>query len=379
MLKGYKIRIYPTKEQEVLIWKHFDGCRFIYNHLIALQAENYKNGGKFIGQFNMGKRVTELKRQEEYKWLNELSSASLGIICKDVEETYKMFFNKTIPYPRFKKKKQHKDKYPVRSERFYFKKDFAHIEKLGKMKYKSDFQFPKGRNYKYNNVRISFRNGKYILSFSVECENQAVQLSGQTMGIDLGVKELAVVAYGEEQIFFHNINKSKQMKFLEKRILHYQRSISRKSLASRKRNGKYIKTSNIERECKKIRKLYAKRTNIRVDYIHKATHTLVSMAPKRVVMENLNIRGMLKNKHMYKSIIVQKWHEFIRQMKYKCEWNGIEFVQVDMFYPSSRMCSCCGYIKKDLKLRDRTFVCPKCGFQIDRDYNAAINLMRYEA
>ena len=119
MLKGFKIRIYPTKEQENLIWKHFDGCRFVWNHLLAMQTENYKNGGKFIGNFDMCKRIVELKKQDDYAWLNEISNGSLLLVCRDLDETYKMFFNKAVPHPRFKKKKQNKLKYPVRSDRFY--------------------------------------------------------------------------------------------------------------------------------------------------------------------------------------------------------------------------------------------------------------------
>lgn len=196
------------------------------------------------------------------------------------------------------------------------------------------------------------------------------------MGIDLGVKELAVVAFDEESLVFHNINKSKKMKNLSKKLKHLQRGISRKYEDNRV-GQKYKKTNNIMKEEMKLRKMHARIVNIRNNYIHQTTHSLVSLLPKRVVMEDLNVRGLMKNKHLSKAIQEQSFYEFIRQMKYKCEWRGIEFVQADRFYPSSKTCSTCGHVKSDLKLKDRTYICNECGTVIDRDYNAAVNLSRY--
>ena len=162
-----------------------------------------------------------------------------------------------------------------------------------------------------------------------------------------------------------------------KHIKHLQRSVSRKYEAN-KIGNKYNKTKNIERYEAKLRKLYERLSNIRANYIHQSTSKLIKLLPSKVVMEDLNISGMMKNKHLAKSIQEQCLHEWIRQMQYKCEWNGIEFVQADRFYPSSKTCSNCGCVKRNLKLKDRTFVCDECGFTIDRDYQAALNLMRYE-
>lgn len=178
----------------------------------------------------------------------------------------------------------------------------------------------------------------------MECENQTPILTDKSMGIDLGIKDLAVIEYDGEPIVFHNINKSKKMRLLNKRLKHLQRDISRKYEANRIGN-KYVKTKNIEKQETKLRKLYAHITNIRQNYIHQTTHKLVSLLPQRVVMEDLNVSGMMKNKHLSKAVQEQCFYEFIRQMKYKCEWNGIEFVQVDRFYPSSKTCSNCGCIK----------------------------------
>lgn len=198
-------------------------------------------------------------------------------------------------------------------------------------------------------------------------------LTDKPMGIDVGVKDLAIVAFGDEQFVFHNINKSKRVRMLESKQRHIQRAISRKYCT----NGNYEKTRQIQKYERILRDILFRLTNIRSDYTHKTTHALVSMLPQTVVMEDLNVSGMMKNRHLAKAIKDQRLYEFIRQMQYKCEERGIEFVQVPRFYPSSKTCSSCGSIKRDLKLSERMFVCSECGLHIDRDYNAALNLMRY--
>lgn len=377
MIKGYKIRIYPNKEQKILIEKHIGACRFIWNYMLNLQNENYKLGNKYITRFDMIRSLTPLKKQEEYEWLNEVSNKSLCNICTDLDKDFKGFFKKEHKYPNFKSKKKAKKIYPVRSDGFYFKNSrHIKIEKIGIIKCKTDFEMPIGK-HKFSNVRLSKELNKYFISFGLECENQVRQLNDYNMGIDLGVKDFAVVSYGDNSLVFHNINKSSRMKKLDRKLKHLQRSISRKYEANRQGN-KYIKTNNIIKEEEKLRKIYKRISNIRNNYIHQITHKLIELLPKRVVMEKLNILGMMKNKHLAKAIAEQNFYKFIEYMKYKCEWNGIEFIQVDRFYPSSKKCSCCGNIKKDLKLSDRVYVC-KCGLNIDRDLNAAINLKNYVA
>ncbi len=377
MIKGYKIRIYPTKEQEKLIWKHIGACRFIWNYMLDLQIRRYKNGEKHLSGFDMIKLLTLLKKEEEYIWLKEVSNTSLQRTCSTLAEAYNTFFKKRSGFPKFKSRKRSKPSFPVRSERFYFNGNVAMIEKMGRIKYKSDFEFPQRRECKFSNVHISFVNGKYMLSFGIECENQAPKLTDNVMGIDLGIKDLAVVACGDKHFVFHNINKSKQVRELKRKLKHTQRTISRKYEASKARTGRYEKTRNIEREENKLRKQYAKLTNIRYNYLHQTTAALIAMLPCMVVMEDLNVTSMMKNKHLSKAIAEQCFSEFIRQMQYKCERNGIRFVQADRFYPSSKTCSCCGSIKRDLKLSERTYLCLDCGLTIDRDLNAAINLSRY--
>lgn len=377
MIKSIKIRLYPTKAQEELMWKHVHASRFIYNYMLALQNERYENGEKHLSAFDMNKLLTPLKKQDEFTWLNEVSNYMLCASCADLSDSFSRFFKKQSKHPRFKSRKKAKSNFPVRSNSLYFKDGMSNIERVGKVKYKTDYDLPQGRGFKYSNARVSFKNGKWMLSFGIECENQVQELNDYSMGIDLGVKDLAVVSYGDDSLVFHNINKSKTVRTLKRNIKLLQRRISRK-YEQNKQGNKFVKTRSIERCEEKLRKMYARLSNIRNNYIHQTTHKLVSLLPKRVVMEDLNVRGMMKNKHLSKDVQEQCFYEFIRQMKYKCEWNGIEFVQVDRFYPSSKTCSCCGNIKKDLRLSDRTYVCNECGFTIDRDLNASINLMRYE-
>ena len=377
MIKGYKIRIYPTKKQEELIWKHIGSCRFIWNYMLDLQIERHKQGEKHLSGFDMMDLLTPLKCEEEYAWLKEVSNTSLQRTCATLASAYNGFFRKRLGFPKFKSRKRSKPSFPVRSERLHFNGNVAVIEKIGKIKYKSDFQFPQGTGHKFIDARISFINGKYMLSFGMECENQTPHLTDHKVGIDLGIKELAAVACGDEQFVFGNINKSKKIRELKRKLKHTQRTISRKYEASKARTGRYEKTRNIEREENKLRKLYTRLTNIRHNHLHQTTAKIISLLPMRVTMEDLNVTGMMKNRHLSKAIAEQCFYEFIRQMRYKCEWNGIEFVQVPRMCPSSKTCSCCGTVKRDLKLSDRTYVCPDCGLTIDRDYNAAINLMRY--
>ena len=376
MIKSFKIRIYPTKAQEELIWKHIGSCRYIWNWMLAKQEELYAAGEKHLSDFDMIRLITPLKNDGEHEWLYEVSNASLQTVCRELQQAYKCFFKKISGFPKFKSRKRSKLSYPVCANRFYFVDNkMVQIQKLGKVRYKTDFSLPLGNEHKFSNPRIMNRNGKWILSFGMECENQTPKLTDMSMGIDLGIKDLAI-AECNGQIVFHNINKSKKMKELCKKQKHLQRSISRKYEAN-KQGKKYIKTKNIERLENKLRKLYCHISNIRQNYIHQCTHALVSLLPSRVVMEDLNITGMMKNRHLARAIQEQCLYEFIRQMRYKCEWNGIEFIQADRFYPSSKTCSCCGNVKRDLKLSDRTYKCDICGLTIDRDYNAAINLSKY--
>ena len=371
MYKGYTIRIYPTKDQEELLRKHIGCCRFIWNQMIEVQKTRYQNDEKYLNHFGMIKLITLIKK--EYEWLNEVSNHSLQLICKDVNTAYQRFFKKISNYPRFKNKKKSKLSYPVRSESnaLYFKENVVQISKVGKVKYKADY---KNLNLeeisKFNNVRISNENDKWILTFSIEYENQVQTTEKKgNLGIDLGVGRLAVVSHNGKKLEYKNINKSKRIKQLKQKLKHVQRVISRKYEVGNKLNEKkYQKTNQILKYEKLLKRIYRKISNIRKDQRHKITRELVNLNPAVVIMEDLNVKGMMKNKHLARAISEMGFYDFIRIMKYKCEESNIKFFQVDRFFPSSKTCSQCGCIHKNLKLSDRIFECPSCGFTIDRDF-----------
>jgi putative transposase len=371
MIKSYKIRLLPTPEQEQLLWKHAGAARFIWNWALDYQQRWYELGERHLSAYDMIYNLPKIKKLEEYAWLKEVSNSMLVTIMLDLEKTYQGFFKRGNGFPKFKTKKRSIPKFPICPSRFYIRDCTAQIQKLGKVKFQTNYTIPE--KTKYVNPRIKYVNGKWMLSFGIECETQARELTDKTIGVDLGIKKLAVASHGDECIEFNNINKSKRVRNLEHKLKHLQRNLSRKY----RTNGNYEKTNAVVKLDAQIAEIYYKLSNIRKNYIHQTTHKLVELLPKKVVMEDLNIAGMMKNRHLSKAIANQCLFEFIRQMRYKCEWNGIEFVQADRFFPSSKTCSECGVIKKDLKLKDRTYVCNECFLEIDRDYNAAINLARY--
>jgi putative transposase len=350
----------------------------------------------------MKKILTEEKKQDEFEWLNGVSAQVCNMALLDLDNAYQKFFvlqkkgekfsKKTIErakrrnrnvtfydmqgHPKFKKKAKSKPSFYTRYDRFYLLKDYAVLEKIGKVKYRTDYDLPvvgkKNQNTaKFTNPRVSYINEKWILSFGMECENQAQELNDFAVGIDLGVKSLAVVSYDNgKKKHFRNINKSKRVKRLKRRLKHYKREVSRKY----DQQGNYDKTKHILETEKKIDNIYRKLTNIRRNYIHHVTAEITNMLPKVIVMEDLNVKGMMKNKHLSEAIQEQSFNEFIRQTEYKCRFKGIEFKQAGRFYPSSKKCCKCGSIKQDLKLKDRVYKCENCGNEIDRDENASENL-----
>lgn len=375
MKKGFKIRLLPTEEQEELMRKSIGCSRFTYNWALNRCNELYEQGVKYH-MSDIRKEFTQFKKQEEFKWLNEVSNTTMVESMRNLEKAFKTFFKGISKYPNFKSKKKSKQSFYVRYDNLYFKDNACNIEKIGKVKYKTNYNIPQGRGVvKFINPYCSFDGKYWYLSFNLEVgEKQTNTNKDLSIGIDLGVKELAVCSNG---MVFKNINKTKRIRKLKKKLKRYQRQVSRKYEANRQGNN-YIKTKNIIKLERKIKLLHRKLSNIRLNHIHQATNKLIKQTPYRIVMEDLNVSGMMKNKHLAKAIQEQCFYKFISTMKYKCEWNGIEFVQADRYYPSSKTCSNCGHIKKDLKLKDRVYVCEECGLEIDRDFNASVNLMNYE-
>ena len=370
-MKSLKIRLYPTKEQEILFKKQIGAERYIYNWGLSLNNELYKTDKKKYSTVDLGKMLTQYKK--EVLWLNEISNATLKESIRNLDKAYTNFYKKRAELPKFKSKKHCKLSFYSRYDKIYFKDNVVNLEKIGKVKYKSSYDIDLTRISKFSNPHVSYNGRCWVLTLGIGTKIEEIKLTNEVIGIDLGIKDLAICS---NNMIFRNINKTKVVKNLEKRLRRLQRKVSRKYDMSKK-GGSYNKTSNNIKLEERIKKLHRKLKNIRQDYIHKSTTSIVKTKPCRVVMEDLNVRGMMKNKHLSKAIQQQNLYEFIRQMKYKCEWLGIEFVQVDRFYPSSKTCSCCGNIKKDLKLSDRTYICQECGLVIDRDLNASINLANY--
>ena len=374
MIKSYIVRLFPTKEQEQLFWQHIGASRFIWNYMLDLQEKRYAKGEKYLNAYGMNYFLTHMRKIKDYEWMNSISILTFRSTCKNLAKAYKDYSENKKGHPHLKERKQSKKSYCA--GQISFSEQSVYIPKIGEIKYQSNYSFSQSSQQKFINPCVSYSpNGKWLLSFGMECESQAPTLNDFSMGIDLGVKELAVVACGNEHLVFHNKNKSSKVRKLRNKLKHLQRTLARKYRV----NGNYEETANVRKLKNKIKRLSFHITNVQKDYLHKTTHELVNKLPKRVVMETLNVQGMMKNRHLARAIQEQCFYEFMRQMKYKCEWNGIKFVQVDRFFPSSKTCSCCGAIKKDLKLKDRVFKCPECSNTIGRDYNAALNLMRYGA
>lgn len=369
MIVSRKIRLKPTLEQTIQFNKSAGTARWAYNWTLERQQENYKAGGKFLNDGVLRKEITQLKKQDEFKWLNDVSNNIPKQAVKDACNAFKSFFKGQAKYPKFKAKHYSKLSFYNDNGKLKSKSNHVLIEKVGWVK--TAEQVP---NVKYYNPRVSFDGKYWYLSFGMDVEFEKEPLTDIILGIDLGIKELAVCSDGT---VYHNINKTNEVKNIEKRLRRLQRSLSRK-YEMNKKGGTFVKTRNIIKMEKRIQHLYRRLTNIRNNYLHQTTTSIVRTKPCVIVMENLNVSGMMKNRHLAKAIQDQKFYEFKRQMIYKCEKFGIQFVEADSFYPSSKQCSNCGCLKTGLKLSDRTYNC-NCGLHIDRDLNAAINLAQYEA
>ncbi|WP_026678245.1 RNA-guided endonuclease InsQ/TnpB family protein [Fictibacillus gelatini] len=368
MILAKKVRLKPTFEQEKQLWKSVGTARWVYNWALFKQEENYKHGGTFISDGDLRKELTRLKKQQDFSWLNDVSNNVAKQAVKDACNAYKKFFKGLADQPRFKNKKKSKPSFYNDNVKLKVKKDSVLIEKVGWIQ--TSEQVPIG--VKYKNPRISFDGKYWYLSVGIEQKNPKQELTNKTIGIDVGVKELAICSNGRR---FKNINKTKTVKKAEKHLRRLQPRVSRK-YEMNKEGNRFVKTSNIIKLEKKIRLVQRKLTNIRNNHIHQVTCAIVKTKPGALVVETLNVKGLMKNKHLAKAIGKQKLYDFKVKLQYKCEKYGITFVEVDKWYPSSKMCSSCGSIKKDLKLSDRVYTCT-CGLEMDRDINAAINLANY--
>ena len=381
MVKSIKVMLIPNNKQKTKLFKYANTARFAYNWAIAREQENYKGGGKFISDGDLRKEFTQLKKTGGYEWLNEISSNVPKQAIKDACNTYMRFFKGICKYPRFKSKRFSVPSFYQDTGKIKFTSTHVKVEGFSSSKKKNKQRLnwiklaEKDRiptDAKYLNPRITFDGLNWWISVGVEIGDKTKKSINNGIGIDLGIKDLAICSDGNT---YGNINKTQNIKRLEKKKRRLQRSISRK-YEKNKKGASYCKTRNIIKGEKELLKLNHRLTNIRQDYLHKTTSEIIKREPSFIVLEDLNVNGMMKNRHLSKAVQQQKLHEFRRQIEYKSEWNGIKVVIADRFFPSSKLCSCCGNIKKDLKLSDRIYKC-ECGNVIDRDYQASLNLKRY--
>lgn len=381
MIKSIKVMLVPNNKQRTKMFQYSGASRFAYNWAIAREQENYKSGGKFISDNDLRKEFTQLKKTSEYSWLNNISNNVTKQAIKDACDSYNKFFKGYSKFPKFKSKRKstpsfYQDNCKIKFSDTHIKVEgFSSSKKQNKQKLNWIRLAEHNRipvDCKYYNPRITFDGLNWFISVGIEYEERSPVLQNDGVGIDLGIKNLAICSDGNT---YKNINKAQTVKKLEKRKRRLQRSISRR-YEKNKKEGKYCKTSNIIKSEKELLKVTHRLTNIRHNYLHYITSEIVKRKPSFICIEDLNVRGMMKNRHLSKAVQQQCFYKFRRQIEYKCDWNNIELIIADRFFPSSKLCSCCGSIKKDLKLSDSIYKC-ECGNIIDRDYQASLNLKKY--
>ena len=381
MIKTIRVMLLPNNKQKTKLFQYANTARFAYNWALGKEQENYKNGGKFISDGELRKEFTQLKKTEEYKWLNSVSNNVTKQAIKDACDAYQKFFKGLAKHPRFKSKKYSVPKFYQDNVKIQFTnthvkvEGFATSKKKNKQKLNCIRLAEHGRiptDCKYTNPRVKFDGINWYITVGIEYEDSTTLPSNEGIGIDLGIKDLAVCS---DKNKYQNINKTQRVKKLEKRKRRLQRSISRR-YEKNKKGVSYCKTSNIIKSEKELLKLNHRLTNIRQNYLHQTTSEIAKREPSFICIEDLNVSGMMKNRHLSKSVQQQGFYEFRRQIEYKSTWNHIQVIIADRFFPSSKLCSCCGQIKKDLKLSDRIYKC-ECGNVIDRDYQASLNLKQY--
>ena len=380
MLKSFKTEINPTPEQKNKINRTIGTCRFVYNFYIAHNKEIYGAEKKFISGMDFQKWLnnTWLKEHPEYLWIKEVSSKSVKQSIMNADRAFKSFFKKKSSFPKFKKKNRSDVKmYFVKSnpKDCFCERHRINIPTLGWIRLKEKGYIPTTKQgYVIKSGTVSQKAGRYYVSVLIDMpESERLQLNDFGLGIDLGVKDFVIVSNGKT---YKNINKTAGLRKLEKQLKREQRCLSRKYEDLKKRNkirkGEATR-QNIQKQVLKVQKIYRRISNIHTDYINKTIAEIVKNKPSYITIEDLNVKGMMKNRHLSKAVASQKFYEFRIKMEAKCRESGIELRVVDRWYPSSKLCHHCGSIRRDLKLSDRIYKC-SCGYTEDRDFNAALNL-----
>jgi len=355
MLKSYKYKLKPNKDQIVLLNKHFGSIRFAYNYFLNERKKEYETNKNTINYYDNAKSLTELKKLEEYSWLNEINSQSLQDSLKNLETAYKNFFKFKKGFPRFKSKKS-KNSFSVPQS----------VKLLnGKLvipKFKEPIDLILSRSFSgiIKSCTISKTpTNEYFVSILVETEHTKLEKTGKSIGIDLGLKDFVITSEG------FKYKNNRYTKTYERKLKEHQQHLSRKTKGSNRYYKEKLKVANI----------YKKITNSRLDNLHKVSTELIKKYDV-IVLEDLNIKGMVKNHKLSKHISDASWSKFIELLTYKAEWNDKEIVKIDRFFPSSKTCNCCGFINQNLKLDIREWTCPSCKTRLDRDLNASINILK---
>ena len=375
MLKSFKTEINPTEEQKARIRKTIGTCRYVYNFYLGHNKALHDNGEKFMTgkSFSLWLNNEYIPNNPDKTWIREVYSKAVKKSIEDGCTAFTRFFKHQSDFPKFKKKgKSDVKMYFVRNnpkdcqcERHRLK-----IPTLGWVRIKEKGYIPTTKDgYMIRSGTVSVKAGRFYVSVLVEIPDVNIgNNSNEGIGIDLGLKDLAIVSNGKT---YRNINKSAGLKKLEKQLIREQRSLSRKYENLKK--GESTQRANIQKQKLKVQKLHHKMDNIRTDYINKTIAEIVKTKPSYITIEDLNVKGMMKNRCLSKAVASQKFYEFRTRLKAKCDENGIELRVADRFYPSSKTCHHCGSVKKNLKLSDRIYRC-ECGYVADRDLNAALNL-----
>ncbi len=352
--KAYRFRLYPTEKQEELLLKHFGCTRWVYNHFLCEHNEQYKNNEKTDNYYQNAAKLVELKKQEEYQWLNEVNAQSLLCSLRDLNNGFTGLFKQKKGYPTFKSRKD-KNTFEV-PQHFKIENGKIFIPKfLEGIKVKMDRKV-KG-DIKHMTITKS-KTGKYYVSILTVQERKELPKTGKSVGLDLGIKDLVITSDGQK---FKN---NKYINKYEKEIKHEQRYLSHKTKGSKRYENQIIK----------IAKIHEKISNCRKDTLHKISYQIVRDYDI-ICIEDLNVKGMVKNHKLAKQIEDASWGNFVRMLIYKSDWYGKNVVKVDTFYPSSKTCHICGKKNENLKLSDREWTCKHCGTTHDRDINASINIL----
>ena len=375
MLKNFKTEIDPTEEQKVKIRKTIGTCRFIYNFYLAHNKELHENGKTFMSshQFRVWLNNEYLPDHPEYAWIKEAYSKAVTQSVNHGQTAFTRFFKHQSGFPKFKKKgKSDVKMYFVKNnpKDCRCERHRINIPSLGWVRIKEKGYIPTTKDgYVIKSGSVSMKADRFYASVLIEIpDNKTTDIYSEGIGIDLGLKDFAILSNGKK---YKNINKSARLKKLEKQLIREQRCLSRKYENLKK--GESSQKANIQKQRLKVQKLHHRIDNIRTDHINKTIAEIVKTKPSYITIEDLNVSGMMKNRHLSKAVASQKFYEFRTKLKVKCDDNGIELRIADRFYPSSRICHCCGSAKKDLKLSDRIYKC-SCGYVEDRDLNASLNL-----